>query len=202
MAMTGFANFAELTALVVDYGHRPELLERCESVFVPFASQRLGRDLRSMDNETVTTLDAEVLGDPMALPGDFGSIRSLWFDGQRGPHRLRSRDEVAITLTPKNGAVSRFYMIRNKSLTVRPFVASKFTLSYHTVPVLDATDDTNDVLATYPYLYLYAALVELHTFAQDDEQRARAVQTYSEEIRIVNRQVSRARADSPAGVGD
>ena len=200
--MTGFANFAELTALVVDYGHRPELLERCESLFVPFASLRLGRDLRSMDNETVASLDGSILGDPMALPDDFGSIRSLWFDGQRGPHRLRSRDEVAITLTPKNGNIPRFYMIRDNAITTRPFSQGLYTLSYHTVPVLDATNDANDVLTNYPYLYLYAALVELHTFAQDDEQRARAVQTYTEEIRIVNRQVSRARADSPAGVGD
>ena len=200
--MTGFANFAELTALVVDYAHRPELLERCESIFVPFASLRLGRDLRSMENETVVTLDGSILGDPMALPDDFGSIRSLWFDGQNGPHRLRSRDEVAITLTPKSGNIPRFYNIRNQAITARPFSEGLYTLSYHTVPALDATNDVNGVLTQYPYLYLYAGLVELQTFTQDDEQRARAVQTYTEEIRVVNRQVARARADSPAGVGD
>ena len=200
--MSGFANFSELADLVVDYAHRPDLLERTQNVFIPFSSRRLGRDLRSMDNETVATLDRDVLGDPMALPDDFGSIRSLWFDGQNGPHRLRSRDEAQITRQAKSGAIPRFYMIRDDGITIRPLTGALFTLSYHTVPVLDATNDTNDVLTNYPYLYLYAALVELQVFAQDDEQRARAVQTYSEEIRIVNRQVARARADAPAGVGD
>ena len=200
--MSGFANFAELTALVVDYAHRPELLERCQNIFVPFANLRLGRDLRSMDNEAVASLDGSILGDPMALPDDFGSIRSLWFDGQNGPHRLRSRDEVAITRTPKNGNIPRFYMIRDNAITTRPFSQGLYTLSYHTVPVLDATNDTNDVLTNYPYLYLYAALLELQVFVQDSEQRQGAVDTYNSEVKLVNRQVSRARADSPAGVGD
>ena len=200
--MSGFANFTELADLVVDYAHRPDLLERTQNVFIPFASARLGRDLRSMDNETVATLDRDVLGDPMALPDDFGSIRSLWFDGQNGPHRLRSRDEAQITRQAKSGNIPRFYMIRDDAITIRPLSGALFTLSYHTVPVLSAADPENDVLANYPYLYLYASLVELQVFVQDDDQRARAVQTYSEEIRIVNRQVARARADSPAGVGD
>ncbi len=200
--MSGFANFGELADLVVDYAHRPDLLERTQNIFIPFASARLGRDLRSMSNEAVVSLDGEVLGDPMALPDDFGSIRSLWFDGNNGPHRLRSRDEAQITRQAKTGATPRFYMIRDNAITTRPFVASLHTLAYHTVPVLNETDDENDVLTNYPYLYLYASLVELQVFVQDDDQRARAVQTYSEEIRIVNRQVARARADAPAGVGD
>ena len=200
--MSGFANFGELADLVVDYAHRPDLLERTQSIFIPFASARIGRDLRSMSNEAVVSLDAEVLGDPMPLPDDFGSIRSLYFDGQNGPHRLRSRDEAQITRQGKTGAIPRFYNIRDNAITTRPFVASLHPLSYHTVPVLDEANPENDVLTNYPYLYLYASLVELQVFVQDDDQRARAVQTYSEEIRIVNRQVARARADAPAGVGD
>jgi len=198
--MTGFADFAELSALVVDYGHASQLLERAQSVFIPFASLRIGRDLRSSANEAVAVLDAAVLGDPFAVPADFGSIRSITpQDSKR--IALVNRDEVAITLVPNEGDRARFYNIRSKAVTVRPFRAINYDFSYHTVPELDATTTTNDVLASYPMLYLYAALLELHVFRQDEKQRAIALTTYLDEVALINKQQSRARANAPAAVG-
>jgi hypothetical protein len=198
--MSGFADFAELAALVVDYGHAPQLLERCQSVFIPFASLRLGRDLRSSANEAVAVLDGSALGDPMPVPDDFGSIRSITPQDSRRI-ALRSRDEVAITIAPKQGDRALFYNIRNRAITVRPFRGVNYDFSYHTVPVLDATTTTNEVLASYPMLYLYAALLELHTFRQDGNQRQTALQTYLDEVALINKQQSRARANAPAAVG-
>lgn len=198
--MSGFANFAELVQLVIDYAHRPDHQERAESIFIPFASLRLGRDLRSSANESIAVLDADALGDPFPVPADFGSIRSIT---PQGTHQraLKFRDEVAIQSMPTNGPDALYYNIRNREITVRPFRGVLFDLSYHTVPKLDATDTVNDVLVQYPMLYLYAALLELHTWTQDERARGTALNTYLDEVKLVNRQQSRARQNAPAGVG-
>lgn len=198
--MSGFANFAELVQLVIDYAHRPDLEERCENVFIPFSSLRLGRDLRSSANEAIAVLDADALGDPFPVPIDFGSIRSIT---PQGTHQraLKFRDEVAIQSMPTNGPRALYYNIRNEEITVRPFRGVLYDFSYHTVPELDATTTTNAVLTRYPMLYLYAAMVEIHTWTQDAAQRTVALQTYVEEVKVVNRQQARARQNAPAGVG-
>ena len=198
--MSGFANFAELAALVVDYAHRPDHQERCENIYIPFASLRIGRDLRSFQNESVAVLDGEALGDPMPVPADFGSIRSITPQKSRAK-ALKARDEIAITLLPTTGADAIYYSLHNSAITVRPFQGLKYDLSYHTVPVLTAANPTNNVLTRWPMLYLYASLVELHTWTQDEKARGTALATYLDEVRLVNRHQGRARQSAPQGVG-
>ena len=201
MPAANFADFNELADLVVDYGHRPELRDRAAAVFIPFASIRIGRDLKSRANERAQDLDGAQLGNPMPLPEDFGSIRSVWYNGNRGPHTLRSRDENTINSYPIQGANPRAYMIRNAALHVRPFVAGSYTINYHFIPTLDANNLTNAVLVQFPMVYLYAALVELHVFTMDTEQRSIALATYGDEVKIINRNEGRARASALAAVG-
>ena len=199
--MSGFENFSELAELIVDYGHAPQLLERAQGVFIPFASLRLGRDLRSSANEALAVLDGDTLGDPMPVPDDFGSIRSITPQQGSNPRALRAKDEVTITHVPTSGDRALAYMIRNRAITVRPFRAIDYDLSYHTVPVLDEQNPNNEVLTSYPMVYLYAGLLELQVYRQDEKQRAIALQTYLDEVRLINRQQSRARQNAPAGVG-
>ena len=201
VTITGFDSFNELADLIVDYGHAPSLLERARVVFIPFASLRLGRDLRSSANEALAVLDGDALGDPLPVPDDFGSIRSITPQQGANPRALVARDEVTIRLVPSSGDRALAYMIRNRTITVRPFRAVNYDFSYHTVPVLNEANPDNEVLTSYPMLYLYAGLLELHTFRQDEKQRAIALQTYLDEVRLVNRQQSRARQNAPAGVG-
>lgn len=199
--MSGFENFDELTELVADYAHRPELLERVQNVFVPFASIRIGRDLKARANETSADLSGAA-GNPIELPENFGSIRSVWYNGNRGPHSLVSRDDNTINSYPiQGGSRPRAYMIRNKELHVRPFVAGSFSINYFRIPELTASAPVNDVLEQFPMLYLYAALVELHVWTLDAEQRSIALATYGDEVKLINRNEGRARASAASGVG-
>ena len=183
--MIGFADFDDLVDTVLDYGHAPSLKDRAERIFVPFASLRIGRDLRSSANEDLAVLDAAALGDPFAVPADFASIRSITPQDSRRL-ALRSKDEVTITAMPDQGDRALAYNIRNRAVTVRPFKAISYDFSYHTVPVLDAVNTSNEVLESYPFLYLYAALIELYVYRQDGEQRAIALQTYLDEVQLTS----------------
>ncbi len=62
-----------------------------------------------------------------------------------------------------------------------------FTLWYwQKLPQLVADDDTNIILTTYPYLYLYGCLVEGNSFIQDIQGRDIAIQSYGGEVQFVN----------------
>ena len=183
-----FANRDELAAAVVDYAHRPNLLQRTLDYFIPLCNVRLGRDLESRSNESQTILDGELLGDPMPLPADFGKVRALVWQGATGYVALRARDPLAINGMPTKGSPPSWYNIRDKSIYVRPFVSGNYELNYYAEPVLDATTTTNDVLARHPQLYLYGALIELHVWTQDPDQREAALAFYRSEINEINKQ--------------
>lgn len=198
--MSGFADFAEMVQLIIDYGHNKRLQEQCENVFIPLASLRIGRDLQSKHNESVAIIPS---ADPLPLPTDFGAIRSLRYQGANGPNALRSRDASAINLYAKTGGGRpAYYSLNAAGIETRPVVSGNFELLYWNTPVLSATDPTNPVLAAHPMLYLYAGLIELHVWTQDREQRQNALDTYTTEYKLINRAEARSRADKPQAIGE
>ena len=194
-----FENFTELADLVADYAHRTNLLQRIKDTFIPLASNRIGRDLESRHNEQL--VDFSDPPNPIPLPDDFGKVRSLWY--QRGGHTiaLQARDDRAITYAPATSGDPLYYMIRNGAIEPRPFSSGAYTLSYYSIPQLGEDDPTNQVLLRFPQLYIYGALIEVHTWVQDIEQRNLVLSTYADEIKIINRAENRARMDAPAAVG-
>ena len=194
-----FENFTELADLVADYAHRPNLVQRIKDTFIPLTSNRLGRDLESRHNEAL--LDFSDPPNPIPLPDDFGKVRSVWYLRGTSTRALEARDDTAITFAPTSGSDPLYYMIRNGAIEARPFRSGSYTLSYFSIPQLDADNPTNDVLANFPQLYIYGALIEVHTWTQDIEQRNLALSTYADEIKLINRAENRQRFNAPAAVG-
>ena len=62
--------------------------------------------------------------------------------------------------------------------------------------------DTNDVLTNYPYLYLYAALVEGFFYTQDAGGREKALENYTSEVSELNRQSANADAGAQLTMGN
>jgi hypothetical protein len=196
--MAGFATFDDMVALVLDYAHRPNLENQVRDFFIPLASRRIGRDLRSRHNLTNIGLPT---AQPIVLPADFAAVRSIWWQQGQNTIALGARDDRTFTLLPVSGGQPCTYLIRGGELAIRPFVSGQVLLSYWTIPELDSIVTTNEVLLAYPQLYLYAALVELQVWAQDATQRDQAVATYTGELRTINRAESRSSADAPQSIG-
>ena len=84
-------NRDDLVAQVESYAKRTDLTGDILSSFLPLAEARIGRDLKSAENETIVELPA-VSDNPFDLPEDYGQIRALTVAQNRGPKTLVSVD--------------------------------------------------------------------------------------------------------------
>lgn len=193
-------NRSDLEARIASYLHRNDLSAQIPG-FIELATVRLARDLRSMFNEVY--LDPfTVNADPMPLPQDFRNIRSLAVKADRGPATLRSVGSHGLNRYGNNGGEPLVYTIRGRDLHIRPYQARDYILNYYAAPAeLTSGTSENDVLTNYPYLYLYASLVEAYVFIQDTEREQAMIVTYTSELELVNREAKLSRTgDAPAMV--
>lgn len=191
---------AELQQLVASYMHRTDLTAQIPG-FIELARTRINRDMRVRENIIQATETPTI--NPRPLPVDFLEMRSIYF--------LPSTRRVTLTL------VGREQLNNNQTAldsTQRPSVFSidgtqietqpggidiEFTLLYYAaVAELVADDDTNALLATYPMTWLYATLIEGHTFTQDLTLVAEALSNYTSEVEQANS--SAKSAESGAGL--
>ena len=190
-----------LAAVVADYGHRSDLLSQIENQFIEFTRLRIGRDLKVMENETA--IEVDVTDNPHTLPVDFSSMRQVEFFNTRGPVTLKSAGWHFIDRIDSRtglGGQPRWYATRGRTIEFRPFLAGTFRLTYFATPTLEPETD-NELIAAYPTIWLQGALIELHTWTQDMEQRKAALDTYLSEVKLANQNAERGRYDAPAVKG-
>jgi len=187
----------ELEALAISYSHKPELTSDLFDDFFALAGSRIGRDLKSTENETA--LLAETYATNLnAVPSDYGSMRALEYAKSSGPVNLASRDLASINDFRASGGDPRVYLVRARIIDIRPFVAGDYNLYYYHRPVLAAGDSSNAVSITWPNVYLSALLVEIQLWAQDQRNLEVARGNYKSEIAETNREASRSQGDKPA----
>ena len=191
----------ELGDIVADYAHRTDLLSRINDRFIPYAALRIGRDLRSVEQET--ELEVDPVDNPSALPADWSSPRLIEFLESRGPVTLKSATWHWINRIDSRtglGGSPRWYAIRNQSIDFRPFKTGTYRLTYYAKPTLIAGDD-NELIDAHTTIWINATLIEVHTWTQDSEQRQIALDMYQGEIVVANRQAEWARVEAPAVKG-
>ncbi len=190
---------AWLAQTIAGYMHREDLGQQISSIFIPFATQRIGRDLRSQANNAV--IDFEMTANPETLPINFADIRSLSIDDNHGQRLIRSGTLNEMAQYSNAGGRAIYYQINADMLSVSPAQLGTYKLDYFAYPEPLLTDEsTNAVLSAYPYLYLYAALVEGFFYTQEPGGHDKAMAQYLSEIEKINKQSASVRGGSmPAG---
>ena len=186
----------DLIIEVVAYSKRADLQTEMIDFFLPKAEARIGRDLKSGENET--ELDIAVTTNPFPVPDDYGQIRALERPSDRGPFTMVSVDLHTINRlvrATENRASS--YLITGKNVHLSAS-ESEVTMFYYNRPFLATGSAENAVLDRWPQVYLYGTLVELHIFERDDARATSAAGLFDQEIARINRDASRARGDKPA----
>ena len=139
------------------------------------------------------------------LPADFIDVRELSY--QNGARRivLTSVGRHRFALAASRTGFPVVYSIIGNQVEVGPkTLPAEFVLWYwQKLPALINPTDSNVILTTFPYLYLYAMLIEGSVYIQDDTMRQIAIDTYQAEIGQVNGQADRSRfGEAPIiGVG-
>ena len=191
---------AELQVLIAAYMHRTDLTADIPG-FIELARTRINRDMRVRENIIEATETPTI--NPRPLPLDFLEMRDIFYlpSSRRLTLQLVGRKQLNDAQQSLNGTVRpTFFSIDGTQIETQPGgIDVEFTLLYYAaVPELIADDDTNALMATYPMTWLYASLIEGHTFTQDLVLAADALSNYTSEVEQANS--SAKAAESGAGL--
>ena len=156
------------------------------STILQIAHDRIFRDVRPSETLIETTLvPTSTLID---LPLDYVDTRELSYKNGSNRVVLRSVGRHVLGRSASFTGLPTVYSVVGRQVEVAPIsLPADFTLWYwQKLPQLVADDDTNIILTTYPYLYLYGCLVEGNSFIQDIQGRDIAIQSYGGEVQFVN----------------
>lgn len=192
-----------LVSLVESYSHRTDASVDNNIVqFIDFATKRIGRDLRSQFN--TVTRPVVATDNPIALGADFREMRIASYPGD-GNSRvdLKAVPVHLLERFPESGSSPRVFSVAGTDMTLKPFQQKILTITaWVEPPALDTGDAENDVLTNYPYVYLYATLIELWMWTQDPGLRDAAVSDYNAEVVLINEQSAASDlGDAPAMMG-
>ena len=164
--------------------------------FLQLAHDRLFRDLRP--RETMIQVQITPTTTLIDLPDDFIDLRQLSYlkNNRRITMRSVGRHELGLFVRQQSESSDPIvYSIIGTQAEVAPSGADReYTLWYwQKLPQLLADTDTNIILTTYPYLYLYGMLIEGNVYIQDSEAREGSIGVYTAEMAQVNGAADRSR---------
>jgi hypothetical protein len=178
MALT---TYTELKAAIATRLHRADLTANIVD-YITLAEKRLNRDVRTVAQETESTLTATIGSRSLTLPSLFGTPIALYLT------TYLPRIEIPYCLPEHMQALSsnggpQFWTLDGSVIkTDAPAnIAYTYTLRYAAEYDL-ATTSTNALLTAYPDLYFYGALVEAADELRDNEGMARYQQRYSQAL--------------------
>ena len=157
-----------------------------QDTFIQLSELRIARDLRP--RETIIKATIVPTSNLIDLPADFIDLRELSAKKGNRVVVLSSVGRHRLSIATSQTGFPVVYSIIGDQIEVGPItLPADFTLWYwQKMPPLVNPADTNILLTTYPYIFLYAMLVEGSVYIQDDTMRQIAVATYLEEINRVN----------------
>jgi hypothetical protein len=155
------------------YLHRTDLDTKIPT-FIQLAEKKLANQIRARKMEGTATLTTTPGVNYVALPLDYSSPKSLTVSGTTtAPLTLIGADTFNLYSANNTLGEPRYYKIQGDNLLLFPNPSSALSINlvyYQTLAALSSTNTTNWVLTKYPYVYLYGAMVEYATYANDSEQ--------------------------------
>jgi len=195
MAIT---NYTELQAAVAAWHHR-DVTQIPD--FIKLAEVRINNILASRLAETDASLTATVSSRYIALPADFGSVYQLWLTTYEPRREILYILPEDLTVFDDSDGRPYFYTIDGSNIAFdrAADIAYTYTLRYKARYSI-ATTSTNDILTTYPDIYLFGSLVEACLFARDDpsifEQRFQSAIDNAQLSESSNKKLARIRSDN------
>lgn len=179
MAIDSFTN---LKTALLNWADRTDLTAYDDD-FVSLGDARIRKDfaaqsIRVRDMETTTDLTPS--SGTVTLPSNFLAMKRV--QALTSPkRRLEYKTQDWLDEAYPDGAegTPSFYTVAGSSLSMFPLTDSDIRLTYYAYPTpLSDNDPTNWLLAKYPDIYLYAALVELELFTGNTEGVAKWLAAY------------------------
>jgi len=175
--MALIATYSALQTTIANYLARTDLTSQIQDIFIPFAENRLRRELRT--NEMLDYVTLSLTANVATLPSDFLEVREIHFDSNPVDDIQYQSPDMFFRnrITKTSGSVSYFTILANEiHFAPTPNVTSDLKMLYYKKPAYLSDSNTSNVfLANYPDALLYAALAEAETYLMNDAR----VQTWA-----------------------
>lgn len=186
-------NKAELKASILDSLAEDDLPATVLDRLVSFADTSIKSKLRITTMEATATLPTGTTDPALSLPGRFLSLVRAQYDFGGRRHVLRQRAPSGNAQIVGDGASETLpasYAIEGREgkspvmlLAPAPSVNVSIEIVYKADPSLIDDADTNDILAKYPALYHYGALMHAEaSYLRNPAQAAQAKAVFDEII--------------------
>ena len=164
-----------------------------QDTFIQLSELRIQRDLRPQENVVKTTIVPT--SNLVDLPSDFIDVRELSAKNGQRVVVLSSVGRHKLSVATSQTGFPVVYSIIGDQFEVGPItIPAEFTLWYwQKFPPLVNNVDTNILLTAFPYIWLYAMLIEGAVYVQDDTMREIASATYLAEVNRVNQRALQSR---------
>jgi hypothetical protein len=187
MALT---TFNELKTSIGNYLNRSDLTSVIPD-FITLTEAKLNRILRirPMQKRVSTTLTS---GDAFVdLPNDFLEATQIFIDSN--PNKVLNyvnANQIELENTQETSGTPSQYTITGDEFQLSPIPDSNYTLKisyYAKIPALSAENTSNYLLASYPQVYLYGALLEAQPYIVNDERITVWMSLFNEAVQLINR---------------
>jgi len=192
-------NYGELKTQVREYLHRSSVTDTQIAAFTDKARRRIGRDLETAENEgSIGLSDWSGGAWTVALDERFSKVRNvLWVPvpGNIERYMLQSGSVSEISIYSLLTGDPQVYLLRNRAIQVYPKPAdgTQVTVNFWIYPAELVSDtDTNEVLTTYPTVYLNACMAEANIWLRDFEGYGTFREIYQAEVRAANESAQKA----------
>jgi hypothetical protein len=187
--------YSALQAEIADYLHRSDLATPILG-FIEKARIRIGRDLRSAEQELTATLTTPVDGEftlPVAPVAFAELIRA---EAAGVPLRSVNPHELSYWATVASGQV---YCLRNTKIVVPG--ATTVLIWYYTIePTLTTGTTEHPTMAAHPQVWLAASMLEAALYTADNELLQVWSDVYASEVAAVNARAKRRREGTAPAV--
>lgn len=166
--------FGELKSALQSWTDRSDIGDSTLSDFVTLADTRIRKDLARHEirlREMETRDDLTPSSGACTLPDDFMAMKAVQCQASN-PTVLSYRPMSWLNEAYPDGdsGTPAFYGIEGGTLYMFPLTTSDIRIVYWAYPaVLSTGNDSNWLLAKYPDIYLYAGLIELASYEQNEE---------------------------------
>lgn len=194
------ATYSQLQAAIADWLERQDLTARIPD-FISLAEARFNRVLRLRMMEVEVLLTSTEGSRRISLPAGFREPIALWRNDPMGRVQVRFCDPARVPVTSVAGSPALWSIDGGEIAFDRPCDrAYSFTLRMLGRLSLSDTAPSNALLADYPDLYLFGALVEAAPYLRDAEMLAMFMSRLDAALAEVRAKEARARSLAPLSV--
>jgi hypothetical protein len=162
-------DYSWLKTTVADYMHRNDLTGNIPD-FIYLAEVRIRTRLQERVSDVVSAITTTAGVEYATLPADFLAIRSLTIPSNQMTLDYMSPDEFNQYFEPDVSGTPRCYTIISDQLYLGPTPDAVYTLTAmyrFDMPPLTDLAPSNALLAKWPNIYLFGALLEAAEFARN-----------------------------------